>query len=203
MSESTEVAPVEAGSRDLEQFRTLYDPDLDFRKLLGESTYFSRSFRLIEKDDLIGVPLIVISLTYREGYSRKENDKTIVGDYVSVEAIVADEQTLGMPQFRKQLPATLNVFPNEAVIFNDGGTGIRRDMTKLLDDLGMIEVGGHADDDRRYDRPYSLWKSGADLAQAGITVDSNGEKFRYTAIRGLRKSEYESPFGPAETFYFA
>lgn len=203
MSDSAEVAVATPATGTLETFRTMYDPDLDFRKLAGEATYFSRGFRLVEKDDLIDIPHVVIAVTYREGYLREENGKQVQGDYVSVEAVVADAQTLMSPQVRSKVDVdSLAVYPNEAVVYNDGGTGIRRELTKLFDDIGMIDVGGTGDDERRYDRPYSLWREGGDAAQAGFTVDRNGEKFRYFSLRGLRKSEYDSPFGPAVTFYF-
>lgn len=204
LSDEVATATGETVSKSLEVFRTFYDPDLDFRKLASELTGIARGFRLVEKDDLLDVPHIIISATYREGYKRNEDGTEIQGDYVSFEAIVADAELLTSPQIRAKLDiGNLKVYPNEAVVYNDGGTGCRRKFTQVLDEAGMIDVGGKGDDDRRWDRPYSLWKSGADLATSGITADVNGNKLRYGAPRGLRKSEYESPFGPAETFYFA
>lgn len=200
---TTDVAPIEGdvvpeAGNSLAAFRSLYDPDLDFRKLAAEAQYFTRGFRLVDKDELIGIPHIVIAVTYREGYLR---DK-IQGDYVSVEAVVADRETLDSPQVRSMAGDLITVYPNEAVVYNDGGTGIRRKFTEDFHTQGLIDVGGKSTDDRRFDRPYSLWADGAGLAQAGITVDVNGEKYRMFALRGLRRSDYESPFGPAHTHYF-
>jgi len=126
MSESatgTEVVPYED--------RALYigyDPDLDFRKLALESKYFTRGFRLLGKDALIGVPHIVIGVTYREGFPREGK----AGDYVSVEAVVADAKTLASNPIKHQLPMPpdqLSVYPNECVVYNDSGTGVRRYLT--------------------------------------------------------------------------
>src|SRR5215472_4045690 len=98
-------------------FRSVYDPDLDFRKLASEATYFTRGFRLVEKDDLIGVPHVIISVTYREGYVTETGIK---GDYVSVEAVTADAATLDSPQVKSMTDSReLAVYPNEAVVYND------------------------------------------------------------------------------------
>jgi hypothetical protein len=209
LSESTDVVLADTPAS-IDVFRTLYDPDLDFRKLAEETTYFARGFRLVEKDWLCDVPHCIIAVTYREGYVREENGEKLTGDYVSFEAVVADAETLKLPQVRAQVDITsLAVYPNEAVIYNDGSKGCRRSITKLLNDIGMIDVGGKADPDNPeavYDRPFSLWKSGAERAQAGIVADIHGQKFRYMVPRGLRKSVYPNPAAPkedAETFYFA
>jgi hypothetical protein len=102
-----------------------------------------------------------------------------------------------MPQFGLN-PAALSVFPNQAVVYNDGGTGIRRQLTALFEQAGIIETGGDAD------RPMSQWKSGADYAAAGIQVLPTGEKFRYVALNGLRVSRYDNEYGTdLETWYLA
>lgn len=214
MSESVPDGAVDPGTDvavaqgdELSALRNLYDPSLDFRKLALEAAYFSRGFRLVEKAELIGVPFIVINATYREGFLSP--DKKVLGDYVSLECVVADRDTLDSPQVRALMRTTrpdkgdlLTVYPNEPVVINDGGTGIRRAITELLIEDGMVDPGGDKNDPRRADRPFSQWKSGADQAQYGIEADSQGRKFRYVAMRGLRVSEYESDFGPATTYYF-
>lgn len=205
-TDATEIEPVEgeiavseAGNSSLAAFRSLYDPDLDFRKLASEAQYFTRGFRLVDKDELIGIPHVVIAVTYREGYLR---DK-VQGDYVSIEAVVADAETLNSSQVRKMAGDAISVYPNEAVVYNDGGTGIRRKFTEDFHNMGLINVGGKLDDERRFDRPYSQWSNGAGLAQSGIVADRDGQKYRMISLRGLRRSDYESPFGPATTFYYA
>jgi hypothetical protein len=179
----------------------LYDPDLDFRKIIAEAgpdAYFTKGFRLVEKADLIGVPHAIVAATYREGHTRNGTR----GDYVSLEAIVADSDTLKSPPVAGQLPSPLTVFPNEPVIYNDSGTGIRRDITEHLHNSGVIDVGPAIEDFNRFDKQYQLWTSGAEYVIDGLSVYPDGSKFRYIAVRGLRVSEYEYEGGDAETYYF-
>jgi hypothetical protein len=186
-----------------------YDPNMDFRKLALEAQYFTKGFRLIEnKDHLIGVPHVVIGVTYREGFPREGK----AGDYVSVEAVVADAKTLDSLPVRSQLKGELAVYANEAVVYNDSGTGIRRYFTELFHNASIINVGKFdpakvASELNPFDRPYQRWTEGADRATTGIVADLNGEAFRMVAMRGLRRSDYEwtPPEGkpqPATTFYF-
>lgn len=182
----------------------LYDPNMDFRKLAMEATYFTKGFRLVEdKDTLAGVPHVITNLTFREGYSTTAGP----GDYVSIEAVVADRDTLNSNPVRHYLPAPsvdqLAVYPNEAIVYNDGGTGIRRACVKMLHDIGLIDVGAPEGDENPFDRPYQLWAEGAEQAAIGFTADKNGQPLRYVVIRGLRRSDYTSPYGEATTFYFA
>lgn len=181
----------------------IYNPDLDFRKLASEAAYYSRGYKLVDKSDLIGVPHVVIAVTWRPGFPRQ--DKT-PGDYVSIEAIVADHDTLYSNPVKHMLPVepeNLNVFPNDMVVYNDSSTGVRRTMTELFDTLGMIDVGGaRSADENPFDKPFQSWTAGQDAAQSTLTADRDGVPFRYIAIRGLRRSDYESPYGPATTYYY-
>lgn len=177
----------------------LFNPDLDFVKLAQTATFVSRGFRLVEKGDLEGVPFVVVNATFRDGYI---TDK-IQGDYVSLECVVAVKDVLNSAQVKAQTGGReISVYPNEAVIINDGGTGIRREMVELLHNSGAINVGGDANDPRRFDRPASMWADGKDAAYAGFSLLPTGEKFTYFAMRGTRRSEYDSPYGPAVTWYF-
>jgi len=179
----------------------LYDPNLDFRKLALEATYYSKGFRLVDnKDILIGVPHVIIGMTFREGFPREG----VSGDYVSIEAVVADKDTLATPPVKAQLPSELAVHPNEAIVYNDSSTGIRRTLVELLHSTGVIDVGSPSKnkDANPFDRPYQQWSTGAERAQEGIFATVNGEPFRYLALRGLRRSDYEWQGQPAHTHYF-
>jgi hypothetical protein len=180
---------------------SLLDPDLDFRRLALEATHYARGFRLIDKDDLIGVPHAIVSVTYRPGFKNK--DTAVVSDFVSVEAIVADPATLEMAPIKAMLPDPLRVYGNEPVVYNDGGTGIRRDLTRYFADMGLIDTGKGRADENPYDRPVTQWADGADLAMTGITAVATGERLAYICTRGLRKSEYENEYGDGVTFYIA
>lgn len=175
-----------------------FNPDLDFKNLLLEAQYGSKGFRLVEnKNWLIGVPLILIGVTYRPGFPRAGGE----GDYVSIEAVVADKDTLASFPIQKQLPAEMAVWANEPIVFNDGSTGIRRQMTELMHTVGIINVGKPRKDENPFDRPYQIWEAGAEQATTGIVANRDGEKFRYVAPRGLRRSDYEWNDKPATTFY--
>jgi hypothetical protein len=184
----------------------MYDPDMDFRKLALETHYRARGFRLVTKDDLEAITHIIVGVTYREGFPRDQKK----GDYISIEAVVADQATLDLPQCRKMresrhLGSELTVFPNEPVVYNDSGTGARRTLTELFAWMGLIDCGSLAGFTSLtpYDKPYQLWAAGADLATTGIIADNNGEKFRYGVPRGLRRSDYTvEGVGDATTFYF-
>jgi hypothetical protein len=191
----------------------LYDPDLDFRKLIaeaGEDAFWSQGFRLVSKDDLLGVPHIVVSVTYREGFPRAG----VKGDYVSVEAVVADADLLhsapvmaGVRQARDNEQFSIDdlpVFQNEAVVYNDGSTGIRRTLTEELTIGGVIDPGPEGQDVlSRFDRQIQRWSKGSDLAGERICAVATGRPYRHIARRGLRKSEYTNEYGDAVTFYFA
>jgi hypothetical protein len=174
-----------------------YNADLDFRKLALEAQYHAKGFRLVQKEQLIGVPHVIIGVTYREGFPRNG----AVGDYVSIEAIVADKDTLATPPVMAQLELPVEVYGNEPVVYNDSGTGIRRTLTELFHNTGLIDVGKAKGDENPFDRAYQFWATGEDRATDGIKAGVNGEPFRYLAFRGLRRSDYESPFGPATTYY--
>lgn len=195
------------------ELRGLYNPDLDFRKLVeqaGTDAFWSQGFRLVEKEDLLGVPHIVISVTYREGFPRAG----VKGDYVSVEAVVAHAELLhsapvlaGIRQARENDHFTIDdlpVFQNEAVIYNDGSTGVRRTITEELTIGGVIDPGPEGPDVlSRFDRQYQKWAAGSDLAGERIVALQSGVPYRHIARRGLRKSEYVNQYGDATTWYFA
>lgn len=176
-----------------------YNPDMDFRKLALEAQYHARGFRLVQKEQLIGVPHVIVGVTYRPGYVQQNGQES---DYVSLEAVVADKDTLESNPVKHMLPDSLEVFGNEPVVYNDGGTGIRRYLTELFHNVGIIDVGKVKGDENPFDRPHQQWDSGAERATTGIVADHDGVPFRFIAFRGLRKSDYESPYGPATTYYF-
>jgi hypothetical protein len=178
-----------------------YDPDLDFEKLAQEAQYYSRGFRLVKKEALLGIPHIIISAIWREGFERNGRP----GDYVSVEAVVGSTAVLDSgPARAMREHRELAVYGNEAVVYNDSGTGIRRALTDTFAREGMIDVGSQGGPGENvYDRPYQEWAAGADLATQGITTDRQGRPFRFAALRGLRVSDYDYKGKPARTWYFA
>lgn len=180
-----------------------YDPDMDFRKLAAEATGAAAGFRLVGKESLLGIPFVIVGVTYREGFPREGK----AGDYVSVECITADPDTMtrySVPKYQRGNADP--VWPNEPVIFNDSSTGVRRHFTAYLHSLGVIDVGEPVDEGSRYDRAFQFWDEGADVAAAGIKDVPYGNDanvpLRYVCARGLRVSEYDYQGSPAETYYF-
>jgi hypothetical protein len=204
----TELEPVSA-TEQRNVLAALYDPDMDFRKLVTDAAETTYGFRLVSKQALEGIPFVVLRVIYRPGFPR--GDAKIEGDYVSVECVVADQEILDDPVIQQGIPTdarnpdgSLMVYGNEPVIFNDSGTGIRRKLTQIFESFSLINPGrSSVPEENVYDRQFQLWESGADLAQDGFTArESLNHKAIVRALRGLKKSEYDSPYGPAVTWYF-
>lgn len=151
-------------------------------------------------DKLIGVPMMIYKITYRDGIRRAGVQWR--DDYVSCEAVVAPQHVLEARANRGRLDLrNISVDPGEHIVFNDGSTGIYRQITgylqakeliKLPEPLVMVGSKGECS----LDLPRSEWESGAELATAGIPV-------RLLCPRGLRYSEYQNDFAPdgAKTRY--
>lgn len=182
-----------------EYMAALYDPDMDFRRAALDAAYTAHGFRLVNKSELEGVPFIIKRIVYREGKPRAG----MKGDYVSVECIVADREILSDPIVATHLPA-IHPYGNEAVIFNDSGTGIRRQLTMMCEQHNLINVGKLVEGENPYDRQFQRWESGAEAAQEGFRADEDfGHRSIVRALRGLRVSEYVHPeYGEASTWYF-
>jgi len=193
---------------------------LSFAELRAQATAVIQSASLErDKHILLGVPHIITRVTYRPGITDQEgNDK----DYVSVEALVADAATLAHEVRRGRIPGVSDIGnlpfePEEKVVYNDGSTGIRRQITHLLHNMGLIEVPVVEADLAVFDTPYFGWSV---ITQTGLMNGDDDTKievpdFQYSpsgaplAIvvgRGLRVSEFPNPANPktqAEVFYLS
>jgi hypothetical protein len=123
---------------------------------------------LTEKGSLIGMPLIITSVTFRKG---TKDAAGVQHDYVSCEY------------------TTVTATPIEGV-FNDGSTGIRRQVVSYLASKGIIPEGYTETPDE------IVW------------VDSEDEdpmfEVRYLAPRGLRVSDYQNDYtDEGRTYYLA
>lgn len=151
-----------------------------------------------DKTNLIGVPFVITSVTYRDGIQRNKQ----ATNYVSVEAVVADANTLAkLVKMGRLVPSILDrVIPEESIVFNDGGTGIPRQLTAFLHRIGMIEVPDGPENgpsgECRYDTYRANWLRG--------NTDGSDPRFEILlkCERGLRVSEYTTPeFGDSSSFY--
>jgi hypothetical protein len=123
---------------------------------------------LTDKASLIGLPHILTSVAFRKGTKDREGNQH---DYVSCEY------------------TTVTEVPIEGV-YNDGSTGVRRQIVAYLADKGVIDEGYKTDPD------ISVWVESED-PDPEFTI-------RFLAPRGLRVSKYSNDFtDEAETYYLA
>lgn len=206
-----EVAPLTTEQREASLFDGSFNPDMEFRKLALEATYIHMGYTLVEKSMLVGVPMVVLGVTFREGIPRTGE----WGDYVSVEAVCGGRADLNRNIRMGILPNDVPIDPNEPVVFNDGSTGVRRQIARVLHESGMINVGPTPEESEglkdRFDRPFQFWipdefANGAEITDksVGFHAMGTGEPLRFLFRNGLRVSEYEwTPGKLAETYYFA
>lgn len=134
-------------------------------------------------DALVGVPFSVLTITFREGDIKVDKEDERARDYVSLEILVH--------------PAYAHKFNRKYVVFNDGSTGIYRQIVKFLAARGDISLDESLPESgdahtTRYDVSFS---DGPD--EPAVFVG------KLKAPEGLRKSEYDGPTGKAVTWYLA
>jgi len=165
-------------------------------------------FGLVEdKMLLIGVPHIIIGVTYQMPTPARPRG------YVSLRGFIANAEKLAEARSRRWIPGECPFSPEERIVYNDGSTGIRRQITELLDKWNLIDVGNDdfepsADCGSKYDLPWTDWRSfdqvevqGENMVP-GITKNHNGNLFTLNVARGLRVSEYSNDkVDDAKTFY--
>jgi len=133
-------------------------------------------------DSLIGVPFLVKTVTFREGDITPPGAKA-PRDYVSCEVLIR--------------PDHAQKFNRRYVVFNDGSTGIYRQIVAALAVRGLVNV------------PDDLPESGdANTTRYDVsftTGPDDAESFDVKLLcpEGLRKSEYKSPTGDSVTWYLA
>ena len=106
------------------------------------------SAELFESDDkwkLQGVPHYITSVTYRPTLMEGEP-----ADYVSVESRIASESVLDLRIKQERVHGgsvrslaqliELGVEPGAQIVYNDGSTGIRQQLTYMLHSMGIIQV---------------------------------------------------------------
>jgi hypothetical protein len=162
-------------------------------------------------DYMVKVPHCVVGLDFRQGKKMANGHK---GAYVSATAVVAPEDVL-RKRFKGNDKAagleSLPFDPEDVVVYNDGGTGLYRQVVKLMHDNGYISlpdpvIEGGTSGESSYDLHPSEW-TGIDAKRVRATTGDDGEfkslhvNIRISAPRGIRYSEYEGPEGEARTRY--
>jgi hypothetical protein len=187
---TTEVSPYIPGEESWESLVASADEVLGHELLSGEAA-----------DKLIGVPFIITRVVFRDGILRAGSQYR--DDYVSCEAVVAPKEVLAERARKGRLDLdSISVDPGEHIVFNDGSTGIYRQIVQYLESKGLIKLPAGpeagAKGESRFDLPRSQWYEGDDKATEGIHV-------RLLCPRGLRYSEYVNDYSPdgAKTRYIA
>lgn len=156
-------------------------------------------------DALVGVPFLITRVFYRPS----EYGTASEGNYVSVEAVIAPEHIL---RRRRVNIETMPFEPESQVVFNDGSTGIARQITAYLHATGRISLPEpvHPEGKRgesSYDLPVSKW---TDIHAGDMRFTPTGEAvyvcdIRLSCPRGIRISDgYEFDGGKdGKTRYLA
>lgn len=168
-------------------------------------------FTPIDKAELIGVPHVVTAVTF---WTPKKDQLGMV----SCEATVAGRDVVETAIRRHWVPGVesiddLRMSPSERIVYNDGGTGLRRQVVMLLHANGFINVG-HEDNetDSRFDTPWPEWTSFTQSRHQGdlgpvphiSTMHDGTSPFLLNCMRGLRVSTYTNEYtDEGMTYYFA
>jgi hypothetical protein len=162
-----------------------------------------------EKMTLCGVPHIIIGVTYQMCTPARPRG------YVSLRGIIASEDKLDEARRRGWVPNNGEIAfnPEERIIYNDGSTGIRRQVTELLHKWELIDVGneeftGNELYPSRFDLPWTEWAAYSQSEKQGenevpsFQTNHLGNLFALNVSRGLRVSEYSNDKADdARTFY--
>jgi hypothetical protein len=133
-------------------------------------------------DSLIGVPFLITTATFREGDITPAGQKQ-PRDYVSCEVLIR--------------PDHAHKFNRKYVVFNDGSTGIYRQVVAALAARELVQLddslpeAGDANT-TRYDVSFSGGEDEPREFEVGLLCPE-----------GLRKSEYKSATGDSVTWYLA
>jgi hypothetical protein len=191
-----------------EQF-PVYQPGADWETIVGEADEILGYDLARDEtaDDLVGVPFVITRVYFRPGVLRDKERAA----YVSCETIVAPQIDLRLINSRREgsrLPRlpdleSLAFGPGSHVVFNDGSTGVYRQIVKYLATKGMIELktpiieaGSYGESS--FDQPPNRWA--ATIAGDLIPTDETPVFSEYAANmrlfcpRGLRLSLYENDY---------
>jgi hypothetical protein len=149
-------------------------------------------------DALEGIPHMITRVVFRPGIRPDSS-------MVSCEGIVAPEEVL---RKRRVNIADLPFEPEGTIVYNDGSTGIYRQIMRYLEAKSIIRIEGAIRDQGKlgessYDLGFNRVLH-SDAVHGGIKA--NGEYEYYVNIRlycprGLRLSDYDYNGQPAKTRY--
>lgn len=173
-----------------------YDPNFDTWDAMAATADTVLGADLVSTDDalfdaLVGVPFMITRVVYRPSEYGTDRE----GNYVSVEAVIAPGDVL---RKRRIDPDALPFKPDSQIVFNDGSTGIARQITAYLHATGRIVLPDNDNirvegkrGESSYDLPVSEW---TDVRAGELRFTPTGQAVyicdvRLTCPRGIRISE--------------
>jgi hypothetical protein len=223
----TEIAPITDGeliSVDDEPQLSLWD---EVRSRRDEEAFrFNRRTLATRESEfnkyaLIGVPFVITKLVFQPVPTNIEDEG--VG-YVSCEATIFPFDMVDANARRGLIPGcptaaawteSYKVLPEEEIVFNDGGKGIRRELIELLYNARMISVPRPTDTKRDFDVPWTEWTEYCQSETREVGEGNlleipmfdkvlSGKRLLITAERGLRASKDPlAPKGHSDTFFLS
>jgi hypothetical protein len=174
----------------------------------SEEFYEIPGFGLVtDKKTVIGLPFSILGVTFQKPVKDKANEYG-ERDYVTLRCVVHDAAHIADALRRGLIPSGEAAYdPEERIVINDGSTGIRRQIVKMLHSAKLIDIGA-IESEFSYDKPWTQWESfsqsefqGEDEVP-GFTKNHNGNQLHIKARRGLRASVYSNEYAEdAVTFY--
>ena len=167
---------------------------------------------LEKAESLVGVPFMVLRLTFRKGdFARKDKAHDgEPGDYVSVDLVTAPPDVIQRRIERGKIETSSVIADaNSHLVLNVSGTAAYREFVKILEHKRLIQLpegpeGGEFGESR-FDTPVRLWgihnvarvKYGDDGTYQSAEFD-----LRLHAPRGLRVSTFDNRHGKDISVYY-
>jgi len=173
--------------------------------------YSLPGFTEVDKSWMIGVPHVITAVTF---WTPKKG----IG-HCSVEAYVGTAKMLERQLKREKIEELSGtepmVDPEEAIVYSDGSTGIRRQLVSLFAGVGMIEFDKETQGlptegklgESQYDTPWTSWATYSQSRQQGenmvpsFSLSHTGTPLRIAVNGGLMRSAYSNDTGDSATFY--
>lgn len=154
---------------------------------------------------LVGVPLCIIRATFRPGIKNAKTEE--IGWYVSLDAIIAPEDEIKRAIRRNRIPEENRENipdPGEHLVFNEGGTGVYRQIVEYLVAKGYVQINSDKPEtgaygESRYDVLPPEWAIREDLKSSSLRIADDGLRvvqfdIRLLCPRGLRESTYVNEY---------